>query len=132
MSVSQVTVFVFSEDGTQQSGPHIALSLESSSTYNPIYSLKLRLASQTTKSSLLYVVMTTVDDISILTSSDNKLESSILAVAVFPVFLDKKNKTPASEKTFEVLLHAGNYSIPLYFAQYSQYSPADLLKMQVE
>jgi hypothetical protein len=80
----------------------------------PTYNFKWELRSDInySKTAFLFLIFITID----VHSEDGK--PNIMGYSFFPLFLDKKTQEPATEATEEVLLHDGQYQLPIFCQDY--------------
>lgn len=139
-SASLVKVHSFlvdAEGGVLQE--HAKLADLDSDIFNPKIDLDIRISDsqlKNKKSLLLYSVFVTFEELNTITSDPKDDDTAcFLALSVLPLFVEDSNYEPASEYSKvgtshqELLLSVANARLPIYFAQYSRFSPSQLIDM---
>ena len=136
VSISKIVAIVFDEKGNKLAESVEKVAELDSDIFNPIYNARFKVSQEILNPktrAFLYIIFMTIDEVMLTNSQSKVLCGSILAVSVIPLFVDKKTLQPATEATNDPLLHIGNYTAPLIFAQMaSLYTPEDLLKLVLE
>lgn len=80
----------------------------------PTYNFKWELRSDINydKTAFLFLIFITID----VNTQDGK--PNIMGYSFFPLFLDKNTKEPATEASEDILLHDGQYQLPIFCQDY--------------
>lgn len=138
INASKIFVYCYNEDGQDVLFEKSSIGSLDSDIYHPNYKIPFRISTLKLKENMnlhFYMLFTTLEEVATMTSRTKKTVSAILGVAYFPFFIQGADHSPASLDLQVVtvdqdyILNSGNYSIPIYFPQYTEHSPQAIRSM---
>lgn len=135
INASKIFVYCYDVDGEETLFEKNEISTLDSDVFNPHYRMVFRISSAKMKEYMnlhFYILFTTIEEVAGMTSREKKVVSTIMGVSYFPFFIKGTGHEPAPPEQEvragdqDYILNSGNYSLPIYFPQYTEMPPQAL------
>lgn len=138
VNASKIFVNFYNESSDEVYETYDLISTIDSDIYNPYYGLPIRIPHTVVKQNPLlrmYIMLLTIEEVAGMTSRNKKIIPGIFGISLFPLFIEGDDHLPASAPSSVTFtyqpryLNSGNYSLPIYYPQYSEQEPQELFAM---